>query len=181
MNFKKSRLRGAFLIEIDKKSDERGYLARTFCAAEYRRHGLNPVIIQTSTSFNRRKGTLRGMHYQVSPFKEAKTVRCTRGSIYDVIVDLRKDSKTYRQWMSIVLTAENHRMVYIPEGFAHGFQTLSPNAEVLYYMSEAFAPQAARGFRWNDPAFRIKWPAVTRRIISPRDQQYTEFSKQPRQ
>jgi len=173
--FTETRLRGAFIVEPERLADERGFFARTWCQREFEAHGLNPRLVQCNISFNRKKGTLRGMHYQVEPHAEAKLVRCTMGAIYDVIIDLRPESLTFRQWMAVELTAENRKMLYISEGLAHGFQTLEDKTEVFYQMSEFYHPECARGVRWNDPAFGIEWPA-DERIISVRDQQYPEFS-----
>lgn len=174
MLFRETALTGAYLIELDKHEDERGFFARSWCQREFLAHGLNPRLVQCNISFNRRRGTLRGMHYQVAPHEEAKLVRCTRGAIYDVIIDLRPASPTYMQWIAVELTADNYRMLYIPERFAHGFQTLEDNTEVFYQMSEFYAPECARGIRWNDPTFAISWPTAER-IISQRDQQYPDF------
>jgi dTDP-4-dehydrorhamnose 3,5-epimerase len=175
MIFSKASLEGAFIIEPQPVEDERGFFARAWCQREYEAQGLNPRLVQCSISFNKKRGTLRGMHYQVKPYEEAKLVRCTRGAIYDVIIDLRSDSSTFKQWMTVELTADNRRMLYVPEGFAHGFQTLEDNTEVFYQMSEFYERQSARGVRWNDPAFGIPWPA-DELIISARDQSYPDFS-----
>ena len=176
MIFRETKLKGAFIIEPERLEDERGLFARTFCKEEFKAHGLNSRVVQCNISFNKKKGTLRGMHYQVAPHEEAKLVRCTRGAIYDVIVDLRPDSPTFKQWVAVELTADNHRMLYIPEGFAHGFQTLEDNTEVFYQMSESYHPESARGIRWDDPMFGIKWPNVRHRIVSEIDQSYADFS-----
>src|SRR4029077_17047096 len=156
MIFTETKLKGAFILELERLEDERGFFARTWCKREFIKHGLNPNLAQCSVSFNGKRGTLRGLHHQIEPYEEAKLVRCTMGAIYDVIVDLRHDSATFARWISVELTAANHRMRYIPERFAHGFQTLEDNTEVFYQMSEFFAPECARGIRWNDPAFRIQ-------------------------
>jgi dTDP-4-dehydrorhamnose 3,5-epimerase len=174
MIFRQLRLKDAFIVDIEKMEDERGFFARAFCEREFEAHGLNRRLVQSSISFNKKKGTLRGMHYQTAPNEEAKVVRCTQGAIYDVIIDLRQCSPTFKQWEAVELTSENRRMIYIPEGFAHGFQTLEHNSEVLYHMTECYAPEAARGVRWDDPAFGIRWPAADR-TIAPRDQQYPAF------
>jgi dTDP-4-dehydrorhamnose 3,5-epimerase len=174
MIFLETKLKGAFVIESEKLKDERGFFARTWCQREFEKHGLNPRLAQCSISFNKKKGTLRGMHYQVGPRQEAKLVRCTRGSVYDVIIDLRSDSYTFKQWVAVELTEENRRMLYIPEGFAHGFQTLEDNTEVFYQMSEFYHPECARGVQWDDPAFRIEWP-LTQVIVSAKDRSYTNF------
>ena len=175
MKFYPTALSGAYLIEPDPVQDERGFFARTFCTKEFRESGLSPNLEQCNVSFNTKKGTLRGMHYQSEPHGEIKLVRCTMGSIYDVIIDLRPHSPTFKQWIAIELSAKNRKMLYIPEGFAHGFQTLEDNAEVFYQMSTFYVPSAARGVRWNDPTFAIDWPH-DERIISQKDQQYPKFA-----
>jgi dTDP-4-dehydrorhamnose 3,5-epimerase len=152
------KLQGAFILDIEPREDERGFFARSWCEEEFKQHGLNPRLAQCNISFNEKRGTLRGMHYQVAPFAEAKLVRCTMGASYDVIIDLRPVSPTFKQWVSVELTAENRRAVYIPEGFAHGFQTLADNTEVFYQMTESYHPECARGLRWDDPTFGIVWP-----------------------
>lgn len=168
MRFTETALKGAFIIEPDRIEDERGFFARTFCRQEFEKHGLNPNLVQCSVSFNTKKGTVRGMHYQTKPHEEARLVRCTRGAMYDVILDLRGDSPTFKQWISVELTAENRTMVYIPEGFAHGFQTLEDNTEVFYQMSEFYHPECARGARWDDPVFGIVWP-IDKKTVSRKD------------
>ena len=174
MIFTETKLKGAFIIEPERLEDERGFFARTFCQKEFATLGLNPNLVQCNISFNKRKGTLRGMHYQAAPHEEAKLVRCTMGAIYDVIIDLRPDSSTFKQWVAVELTAANRRMLYIPEGFAHGFQTLDDNTEVFYQMSELYHPECARGVKWDDPAFAIEWlaPPVA---ISSKDKSYKHF------
>jgi dTDP-4-dehydrorhamnose 3,5-epimerase len=167
-------LAGAFLIELDLLPDERGYFARTFDAAEFTERGLDPNVVQCNTSFNARRGTLRGMHYQAEPDGDAKLVRCTRGSIYDVAVDLRPDSNAYCRWFGVELSAENGRMLYIPVGMAHGFQTLEDGAEVHYQMSRYYVPKQARGVRFDDPAFGIDWP-LPDPVVSERDRQFPDF------
>ncbi len=174
MIFKETELKGAIIIEIDRAEDERGFFARSFCAKEFEEHGLNPCISQCNISYNEKKGTIRGMHYQVVPYEEAKLVRCTKGAIYDVIIDLRPDSLTFKKWVAVELTEENRRLLYVPERFAHGFQTLEDHTEVFYQMSESYHPECAQGIRWNDPTFGIKWP-VDVQIISIGDQQYRDF------
>ena len=175
MIFTETRLKGAFIIKPQRLEDERGFFARTWCQREFEEHGLNPRLVQCNISFNKKKDTLRGMHYQFEPYPEAKLVRCTMGAVYDVIVDLRPDSPTFKQWLGVELTAKNRLMLYIPEGIAHGFQTLINNVEVFYQMSEFYHPECARGIRWNDPAFGIEWPDVEERIISAMDQAYEDF------
>jgi dTDP-4-dehydrorhamnose 3,5-epimerase len=175
MIFTETNLKSSFLIEPEPCADERGFFARTWCQREFEAHGLQIRWVQCNVSFNKTKGTLRGMHYQVAPYAEAKLVRCTRGAIYDVIIDLRYDSPTFKQWLAVKLTADNRQMLFIPEGFAHGFQTLEDDTEVFYQMSEFYAPDYAKGVRWDDPAFDISWPA-DERIISERDRSYPDFS-----
>lgn len=172
--FVETFLKGAFVVDLEKREDDRGFFARAFCQREFAEHGLEVQVAQCNISFNERKGTLRGMHYQVSPFEEAKLVRCTRGSIYDVIIDLRGDSRTFGRPFGVELTARNRRMLYIPREFAHGFQTLEHDTEVFYQMSQYYSAEHSRGVRWNDPAFGIEWPP-DERIISERDQQYSDF------
>jgi len=173
--FAETKLTGAFVIEMERRTDERGFFARTFCRQEFEAHGLNPEVVQCNVSFNERKGTLRGMHYQAAPFAEAKLVRCTSGSIYDVIIDLRPTSATFKKHFAVELSGENGRMLYIPEDFAHGFQTLQNDTEVFYQMAQRYSAEHARGVRWNDPAFGIEWPEGER-IIIERDQNYPDFA-----
>lgn len=176
MIFTETKLKGAFIIEPEWLEDERGFFARTWCRQEFKTNGLNPNLVQCNISFNKKKGTLRGMHYQAAPYQEAKLVRCTAGAIYDVIIDLRPASLTFKQWVAIKLTAENRKMLYIPEDFAHGFQTLADNTEIFYQMSQFYHPEAARGVRWDDPAFGVEWPVTVQgRIISAKDQAYVNF------
>jgi dTDP-4-dehydrorhamnose 3,5-epimerase len=172
MKFTEIAIAGAYVIDIDPFRDERGFFARSWCAEEYARNGLNGHVMQSGVSYNLRKGTLRGMHYQEAPFAEAKTIRCTRGRIYDVILDIRPLSATYKRWSAFELTAENRRMLYVPEGVAHGFQTLEDDTEVTYLMSQSYEPASARGVRWNDPAFGIKWMPIDTFIISEKDRQF---------
>jgi dTDP-4-dehydrorhamnose 3,5-epimerase len=174
MTFHGTKLQGVFEIRIEPLRDERGFFARSWCQAEFKAHGLNPALVQCNISFNGRKGTLRGMHYQLAPYAEAKLIRCTRGAIYDVIVDLRRESPTFKQWVSVVLTAEKRNMAYVPEDCAHGFLTLEDDTEVLYQMSQFFSAESARGARWDDPAFQIAWPHEIA-VISERDKNYPDF------
>jgi dTDP-4-dehydrorhamnose 3,5-epimerase len=174
MIFRETALKDAFVIEIERREDERGFFARSWCQKEFEAHRLNVRIAQCNISLNNKKGTLRGMHYQTKPFEEAKLVRCTRGSLHDVIVDLRPDSRSYKKHLSVNLTPDNGKMLYVPEGFAHGFLTLEDNTEVHYQISEFYAPDQACGFRWNDPAFAIVWPDEEK-IISERDRNYPDF------
>lgn len=174
MRFIPTPLMGAYVIEPERLEDNRGFFARTWCQKEFANQGLDSNLVQCNISFNNKKGTLRGMHFQVPPFAETKLVRCTQGAIYDVIVDLRSDSPTYLQWTAVELTDKNHKALYVPKGFAHGFQTLEDNTEVFYQMSEFYAPDAARGFRWNDPAFGIQWHEEVS-VISDRDRMYESY------
>lgn len=175
MKFVETQLPGAFAIEPEPVGDSRGFFARTFCAHEFAERGLNPSIAQCSVSFNHRRGTLRGMHYQSAPFEEAKLVRCTAGAIYDVILDLRPFSPSFRNWIAIELSAVNRRTVYIPAGLAHGFQTLEDASEVFYQISKPYMPEHACGVRWDDPAFAIRWP-LRDPILSERDCSYPDFA-----
>jgi dTDP-4-dehydrorhamnose 3,5-epimerase len=167
-------VRGAFLVQMEKKEDARGYFARSFCLAEFKAHGLNPHVVQCSVSVNRRKGTLRGLHYQAAPHEETKLVRCTRGAIYDVVLDLRRDSETFLRHVAVELTEHNGSAIYIPANCAHGFVTMADETEVLYQMSAFHAPESARGARWNDPTFAIQWP-VTDPILNERDRLWEDF------
>jgi dTDP-4-dehydrorhamnose 3,5-epimerase len=169
-----TKLKGVFEIHLEPKFDERGFFARAWCQKEFESKGLNSKLVQCSISFNSRKGTLRGMHYQTAPFAESKVVRCTKGAIYDVVVDLRLDSATYKNWIAVLLTATNRHMVYVPEGCGHGFLTLEDETEIFYQMSEFYNAESARGVRWNDPAFKIAWPEKVE-VISERDQNYPNF------
>lgn len=171
MIFTPTRLPGAMIIDLDRREDDRGFFARTYCAREFEQQGLLARVAQSSVSFSKRKGTLRGMHYQAPPFAEAKLVRVTQGALHDVIVDLRRESPTYLQWIAVELTAENRRMLFIPEGFAHGFLTLSDDVEVAYQLSEFYTPEAQRGARHDDPAFGIQWPGRVE-VISERDRSW---------
>jgi len=168
-------LSGVFMIDLERVSDERGFFARSWCTKEFQEAGLKHNLVQCSVSFNKKKGTLRGMHYQCSPHEEAKLVRCTMGAIYDVVLDLREDRPTFKKWLAVELSAENRRELYIPEGCAHGFLTLKDNSEVFYQISELYHPECARGVRWNDPAFKIQWPKK-KVLINDRDSQYPDFN-----
>ena len=175
MKFSPTALVGAYVIDIEPVADERGFFVRSWCREEFARHGLNPDLAQCSISFNKKRGTLRGMHYQAKPHEETKVVRCTRGAIYDVIVDLRPESSTFRKWIAVELSADNRRMLYIPAGLAHGFQSLTDDTEVFYQISAPYHPESACGVRWDDPAFGIEWP-VMERVISDKDRQYPDFA-----
>jgi dTDP-4-dehydrorhamnose 3,5-epimerase len=174
MIFLETKIAGAFEIQIEPSRDDRGFFARTWCEKEFRDHGLEHKLVQCSISFSPQKGTLRGLHYQAAPFQESKVVRCTQGAIYDVVVDLRPQSATFKSWIAVVLTAENHRTVYVPKGCAHGCLTLEDDTEVFYQMSEFSSPESARGVRWDDPTFRIVWPEKVV-VISERDKSYPAF------
>jgi dTDP-4-dehydrorhamnose 3,5-epimerase len=172
--FRETGLKGAFLIEPERLEDERGFFARTWCPEELESQGLDSKISQCSISFNSRKGTLRGMHFQREPHAEVRIVRCTAGRIYDVMIDLRRESATFCRWHAAELSSENRSMLYVPKGFAHGFQTLQDDAEVLYMMSEPYHQASAAGVRWDDPAFAIEWPLEVT-VISQRDREYPDF------
>jgi dTDP-4-dehydrorhamnose 3,5-epimerase len=174
MIFQETKLPGVFEIHIEPCHDARGFFARSWCQKEFESHGLNPNVVQCNIAFNGRKGTLRGMHYQEAPKGEAKLVRCTAGSIYDVVIDLRPQSATFKRWVAAVLSAENRRMLYIPEGCAHGLLTLTDNTEVFYQMSEFYYPELSRGVRFDDPAFRIEWPEKIE-VVSERDRTCPDF------
>ena len=176
MIFTETALRGAFVIEPELIEDERGFFAYTWSRQEFERHGLNPRVMQANISLNKRNGTLRGMHFQVAPYQEAKLVRCVTGSIFDVIIDLREGSPTFHKWVAVELSARNRLMLYVPEGLSHGYQTLQDNSEVAYQISESYHPEAARGVRWDDPAFGIDWP-VPVTVISERDRNHPLVSE----
>lgn len=175
MKFTSLELNGAYLIELEKVSDERGFFARTFCEDEFKKYGLNPNLKQISIAYNKKKNTVRGMHYMKPPNEEAKLVRCSSGSIYDVIIDLRKDSCTFKKWFGIELKSNEYKMVYLPEGCAHGYMTLEDNTEVIYQMSIIFKVESYSGVRWNDPVFNIKWPSVKDVIVSKKDSAFLDF------
>ena len=174
MIFTETKLKGAFIVELERREDQRGFFARTFCQREFQEHGLNPHVAQCNMSSSKRKGTLRGMHFQAAPYEEAKLVRCTRGAIYDVVVDLRPESPTYKQWAAVELTADNHCMLYIPEDCAHGYQTLVDDTEICYQTSNFYAPDYARGVRYDDPEFRMSWPLPVE-SISDADRCWPDF------
>lgn len=175
MRFTPTDLDGAYLVDIDRHEDERGFFARTWCRDEFAEQGLDTALAQASISYNRRAGTLRGMHFQIAPHEETKLVRCTRGALHDVIIDLRPGSPSYRRWTAVELTADNGRMLYIPAGFAHGFITLEAHTEACYMISQPYAPGSASGIRWNDPAFAIAWPRAVE-VISARDSSWPDFT-----
>lgn len=174
MRFVETALAGAWLLELEPRSDERGFFARSFDQAEFAARGLSSEVVQCSISFNEKPATLRGMHYQAAPHGECKLIRCTRGAVYDVIIDLRAHSKTHGQWIATELSADNRRALYVPAGFAHGFQTLTAHSELHYQISTPYHAEAARGVRWNDPAFAIEWPPAER-ILSARDAAFADY------
>jgi dTDP-4-dehydrorhamnose 3,5-epimerase len=175
VHFVPTGLSGAYVLEQERLADERGWFARTWCRREFEEHGLEPGLAQCSASFNVRVGTVRGLHYQAPPFAEAKLVRCVRGALFDVAVDLRPDSPTFARWHGAELTPENGRMLYVPKGFAHGYITLVDATEVSYEMSEVYSPTHARGIRWSDPLVRVEWPRPVE-VISPRDREYPDVT-----
>jgi dTDP-4-dehydrorhamnose 3,5-epimerase len=177
MIFIPAGLAGAYLIDVERQEDERGFLARTYCEQEFAEHGLPMRIVQSSTIHSPRRHTLRGLHYQDAPHAEAKLVRCTRGSVFLVMVDLRPRSPSRKEWLGVKLSAWSERLAYVPEGFAQGYQTLEDDSEVLYQMSHRYVPHAARGVRWDDPALAIEWPAASERIISERDRAWPDFAE----
>ena len=174
MIFKETKLPGAYILDLEKHEDDRGFFARTFCRKELESHGLIPDVAQANTSLSKIRGTLRGMHYQKSPYEETKLVRCTRGALYDVIIDLRPDSPAYKQWVGVELTADNYRMLFVPKNFAHGFITLADDTEANYLVSQFYAPGSELGIRWNDPVFDIKWP-IDVAVISEKDANWPDF------
>jgi dTDP-4-dehydrorhamnose 3,5-epimerase len=176
--FTATALPGVFVVEPERREDERGFFARTFCAREFAERGLETRVAQCSVSYSPRRATLRGLHYQAPPHAEAKLVRCTRGGIFDVAVDLRPDSPAFRRHVALALSADDRRMLYVPPGCAHGFETLTDDCEVLYQISEFHDPEAARGVRWDDPAFAIPWPLAPA-VISERDRSYPDFEGVP--
>jgi dTDP-4-dehydrorhamnose 3,5-epimerase len=173
--FNETNIPGAWVIELEQRGDDRGFFARAWCANEFTDQGLNARLVQVNLSFNEMAGTLRGMHYQRKPHEEAKCVRCTRGAIYDVVLDLRPDSPSYKAWFGVELTADNRRMLYVPEGCAHGYQTLSDATETIYQVSEFYAPESEDGVRWDDPTFAIEWPDAGRRMLSPKDAAWPDY------
>ena len=176
MIFIETKLRGAYIIDLERVKDERGYFARRWCAKEFASHGVNPALVQVNIGHSTQKGTLRGMHFQVAPHAEVKVVYCSRGALYDVIVDLRDGSTTKGQWVGVELTADNGRMLYVPEGFAHGYQTLQDETELAYQTSQFYAKESARGVRYNDPAFGITWPLPVS-VISTGDQNWPDVGR----
>jgi len=175
MIFKEIKLPGAFIIDIEKYEDDRGFFARAWCQNEFEAQGLNTHWVQANLGFSKKRGTIRGLHYQVAPHAEIKLIRCIRGAVYDVIVDLRPDSPTYKQWLGVELSADNHKMLYIPAGFAHGYQALEDESETFYQVSQFYAPGAEKGLRWNDPTFNIEWPITKNLILSEKDKNWPDY------
>lgn len=171
-----TRLEGAFIIEPDRIEDERGFFIRQWCKREFEIRGLMPDFVGCNISFSKRKGTLRGLHYQLPPHEEAKLIRCVKGAIYDVIIDLRPQSPTYKEWLGMELSADSYKMLYVPKGFAHGFQVLEDETEVLYPVSQFYQPEYERGVRWDDPAFGIQWPQPEKRILSQKDRSWPNYA-----
>lgn len=174
MKFQETKLSGAYIVDLNLLQDDRGFFARMFCREEFAQHGLVPDVMQGNMSWNKTKGTLRGMHYQHHPYQETKFIRCTRGAIYDVIIDLRKDSPTYEQWIGVELTAENRTALFVPKDFAHGFITLQDDTEVFYLVSQSYQPGAEGGIRWDDPRFNIEWP-MQPSCVSPKDAAWPDY------
>lgn len=177
MIFRETKLAGVYVIECERFEDERGFFAPSFSQREFERYGLTSCFVENNISYNHRRGTLRGLHYQAAPFGQAKLVRCTRGAVFDVAVDLRTDSPTFRQWVGFDLTAENRLLMYLPGDVAHGYQTLEDDTEVFYQVSEFYRPEANSGWRWSDPAFGIDWPLSAEAIVNNRDAAYPDFRK----
>ena len=175
MIFTETTLKNAYVIELEKREDHRGFFARTWDKKEFEEHNLNSNLVQCNVSFSKKCGTLRGMHYQKNPFEESKVIRCTKGKIFDVIIDLRSSSSTFKKWFGVELTEENYKMLYVPEGFAHGFQSLEDNSEIIYQVSEFYTPNSELGIHWNDPAFNITWP-IEEKIITEKDNSWKLFN-----
>ena len=180
MIFTPTKLKGAYIIDVKRLEDERGFFGRSYCEKEFQEYGLNTNVVQANVSHNKKKGTLRGMHMQLSPYEETKLVRCTRGAIHDVIIDMRQESETFLQWIGVELTADSFRMLFVPEGFAHGFITLEDNTDVTYQVTQFYTPGAEKGFRYDDPAFNITWP-IEPVIISEKDKAHALYSSQLKQ
>ena len=177
MIFAETAIPGAFTIDLQRREDERGFFARAWDVDEFASHGLSTRLVQANVSFNRAAATLRGLHFQRPPHEEAKLIRCTRGAIFDAIVDLRPDSPTFKDWLGVELTEENGRALYVPEGCAHGYQTLVPRTETFYLVSEFYSPESEGGVRWDDPAFGIEWPPAEKRLLSPKDASWPDFDR----
>lgn len=178
MIFNETELKGAYIIDIQPIRDNRGYFSRAMCKREFDQFGLMSCFVQANLTYSPRRGTLRGFHYQVAPFEEVKLVRCTRGAIYDVIIDLRPDSPTFEQWRATELSADNHKTIYIPAGFAHGYQALLDDTEVYYQVGEFYTPEYDRGIRWNDATFAVQWPITPPPILSEKDQHWPDYVRE---
>jgi len=176
MSFAETKLAGVVLIEPRRFADERGFFAPSFAAKEFNARGMASNFVEHNISYSKHRGTLRGMHYQAAPHGQAKLVRCTRGAVYDVVLDLRAESPTFKEWIGVELTAENRKMLYLPGDCAHGFQTLADETEVFYMVSTVYVPESGRGVRWDDPSFKIEWPPMEQRILIDRDRQYPDFT-----
>lgn len=176
MKFFETPLKGAFVIDLEKREDERGFFARTWDKDEFEAHGIYRIPVQTNMSFSKKKGTIRGMHYQIVPHQESKVIKCVNGAIYDVIIDLRPDSPTFKKWFGVELSAENHKMLFVPEGFAHGFLTLKDNTEVIYQVSAFYNFESERVIRYNDPSFNIKWP-IEVTVLSEKDKTNPDYKE----
>lgn len=177
MIFEETKLNGSYIIHPERLEDDRGFFSRVWCRKEFEQHGLISEFVQCNISYNKSRGTLRGMHYQAKPYEETKLVRCTTGAIVDIIIDVRADSPTYKDWISVELSAENRTMLYIPQGFAHGFVTLADNVEIFYQMSEFYTPGEERGIRWDDPLFQIEWPLRDSLIILEKDRVWPDYEE----
>lgn len=176
MFFKETKLKDAYIVELDPKCDERGFFSRAWCKREFEEHNLNSNVVQCNVSYNKLRGTLRGMHYQLQPYAETKLVRCIKGALYDVIIDLRKNSETYGQWVGVELTEKNGKSIYVPEGFAHGYQTLTDDTYSFYQVTQYYTPNAESGIRWNDPSFNIEWIINGSLIMSDKDKSWPDYS-----
>jgi len=179
MIFTETALKGAYIIQLDRREDERGFFARAWCRNEFEERGLLPLIVQSNLSYSRKAGTLRGMHYQDPPFEETKVVQCVKGALFDVIIDLRPDSPTFKKWTAVELTEDNNAMLYVPKGFAHGFLTLRDDTRAFYHVSQFYSPGSERGIRWNDPQFAIGWPRTDNLVISEKDRNWPDWSARP--
>lgn len=178
MLFNETKLKGSFLVEPECLEDDRGFFARAWCKKEFEANGLSTHLVQCNISFNRKRGTLRGMHYQKPPYAETKLVRCTNGAIFDVIIDLRPESPTFLEWIGVELTANSHKMLYVPEEFAHGYQTLTENTEIFYQVSQYYSQGSEGGIRWDDPIFGIEWPEIENPTVSEKDKSWSDYVPQ---
>jgi dTDP-4-dehydrorhamnose 3,5-epimerase len=175
MIFTKTQLDGVCIVELEKREDERGFFARAWCKEEFEAHGLNAQWVQANVACTKKKGTLRGLHYQLAPYDEAKLVHCPKGAVFDVAVDLRPSSPHFRQWVGIELSEDNHKLLYVSQGFAHGYQTLTNNTQLFYLVSQFYAADCERGVRWDDPSFGIEWPEIGEKVVSEKDKSWPAF------